>query len=175
MTRYRQKWPPVAIEEDIYHSGVHYKPKFPFYRGKRHTFLRLFEVAKKCDTSAVVRGIMNLNITDGWKSFSDTAWGGHPCLYHATHIQIKVVLLVLVLTILLVRRLARVMPKEGGNLGLKCIPELQIFSSTSSGGHLCLYNVIHIRKAQTKSVPLVPQLTILLASRLARVMPKEGR
>ena len=65
MTRYRQKWPPVAIEEDIYHSGVHYKPKFPFYRGKRHTFLRLFEVAKKCDTSAVVRGIMNLNITDG--------------------------------------------------------------------------------------------------------------
>ena len=47
------------MEEEIYHSGVHFKPKFSFYRGKRHTFLRFFEVAKKCDASAVVRVSLN--------------------------------------------------------------------------------------------------------------------
>ena len=64
MTRHRPKWPPDAMEEKIYPSGEHFKPKFPFYRGYCHTFLRLFEVAKKCDNTAVVRSSQNLNIDD---------------------------------------------------------------------------------------------------------------
>ena len=29
MTWYRQRWPPDDVEEEIYHSGIHFKPRFP--------------------------------------------------------------------------------------------------------------------------------------------------
>ena len=165
------------MEEEIYHSGVHFKPKFSFYRGKRHTFLRFFEVAKKCDASAVVRVSLNFEYrwwmtvflwyrlresslpipSDTYSESLDRSRSFGPCGDHNTG-----------------QKIGKGNAKGGGKPGLEVSSWMIDFLLHLIRGPFCLYHVIHIRKAQTTSVPLVPELTILLVARLARVMPKEG-